>query len=89
MPQEMKMELLISPVAAPLAIAAKPTSVERRWTLVTERLPQDGKLVQVILEGSREIRVACRGHYQSTSAWFDAATHTPIYETIARWKARS
>jgi hypothetical protein len=83
------MDLIISPLAALVAIAAKPTRIERTWTLVTERLPQDGKLVQVILEGSREIRVACRGHYQSTSAWFDAATHTPIYETIAHWKARN
>jgi hypothetical protein len=83
------MELMSGPIAALVAIAAKPTSVEPIWTRVTERLPQDGKLVQVILERSREIRVACRGQYESTSAWFDAITHTPIYETIAHWKARS
>jgi len=83
------MELLSSPVAAPLAMAAKPTRLEPTWTLVTEQLPQDGKLVQVMLERSCEIRIACRGHYESTSAWFDAITHTPIYETIAHWRARS
>ena len=83
------MELLSSPDAASAAFAANPRSLEPAWTLVTEQLPQDGKLVQVMLERSSEIRIACRGHYESTSAWFDASTHTPIYETIAHWRARS
>jgi len=83
------MELLISPDPASVAFAAKPTSLEPTWTLVTDQLPQDGKLVEVMLERSSEIRIACRGHYESTGAWFDAITHTPIYETIAHWRARS
>jgi hypothetical protein len=71
-----------------LPIEAEPESAEATWINVTERLPGDGELVQVILEGSREIRIAWRGNYQSTGAWFDAQTHHPIYETIVHWKAR-
>jgi hypothetical protein len=84
----MNMELVTwRPIAASFSIDAKPQSAERTWINVKERLPDDGELVQVILEGSREIRVACRGNYQSTSAWFDERTHTPIYETATHWKA--
>jgi hypothetical protein len=59
------------------------------WIHVLEQLPEDGEPVDVILERSHEIRIAWRGHYQSTGAWFDAKTRQPIYEPIAHWKARS
>jgi hypothetical protein len=61
----------------------------KSWVHVIDRLPEDGELVHVIIARTREIRTASRGHYESTSAWFDAKTHEPIYETILHWKARS
>jgi Protein of unknown function (DUF551) len=85
----MNMELMMdSPIAASFSTEAKPESVESPWVHVVARLPDDGEPVQVMLERSREIRIACRGHYQSTGAWFDSQTHTPIYETVTHWKAR-
>jgi len=77
------------PAAAPFPIDAKPESTEPGWKRVLERMPDDGVPVQVMMEGSREIRMAWCGHYQRTGAWFDAKTHVPIYEPIAHWKARS
>jgi hypothetical protein len=85
------MELLTSPSLAtsflPEPEVAIPESVEPAWIHVLEQLPEDGEPVDVMLERSRQIRIAWRGHYQSTGAWFDAKTRQPIYETIAHWKA--
>ena len=80
-------ELGNRPMAMSLSLEAKPQSPKGIWINVKERLPDDGELVQVMFERSGEIHVACRGHYQSTGAWFDAQTHTPIYEAVTRWKA--
>lgn len=82
------MEAVTSSTGAPFSIETKPRSVRRTWINVEERLPDDGELVQVILARSQEIRVACRGHYQRTAAWFDSETRTPIYETVTHWRAR-
>jgi hypothetical protein len=84
------MELLLSPpLATRLSIDAKPNAVEAVWISVTDRLPDDGQPVQVLMQHSRAILTAWRGHYQSTGAWFDAETHQPIYETIAHWRSIS
>ncbi len=58
------------------------------WVLASERLPEDGVPVQVELANSGEVRLASRGHYQSTGAWFDEETHVPIYESITQWRPR-
>jgi hypothetical protein len=73
------------PITAALSVPAGP--IESIWVEVAQRLPDDGERVQVMLEQSLEIRTAWRGHYQSTGAWFDARTRTPIYETVLRWRA--
>jgi hypothetical protein len=74
---------------APTEVSFVSAAVEPLWINVVERMPKDGELVHVLLEHSRDIRLASRGDYQSTSAWFDAQTHSPIYETIIHWKPRS
>ena len=78
--------LNIQPTALPSS-----TSVEEEieWHCVIDELPEDGEPVEVMLERTHEIRIAHRGHYQSTGAWFDAETHTPIYEAIVHWKEHS
>ena len=81
------MEMILSPPRkAALSVTADPESIDVIWIDVAERLPDDGECVQVMLEHSLEVRNACRGHYQSTSAWFDAESRTPIYDTILRWR---
>lgn len=73
----------IRPAALP---PGKPIGEQVDWHCVVDELPEDGEPVEVVLERTHEIRIAHRGHYQSTSAWFDVETHTPIYETIVQWK---
>jgi hypothetical protein len=80
--------ITIAPKSTSLPTGAKPESVEHEWVPVLERLPDDGEPVHVMLAQSREIRIAWRGNYQSTGAWFDAETRHPIYETIDNWRAR-
>jgi hypothetical protein len=83
------MDLAVSvPMENLLSTEGKPEPVESMWVRALERLPDDAELVHVILPASREIRIACRGRYQSTSAWFDAQTHNPIYEMVTHWKPR-
>jgi len=83
------METIMSPqIAALFSTDVQAEIVQPAWIRVTDRLPEDGELVSVILDRTREIRTAWRGHYQSTGAWFDAKTHGPIYEKIMHWKAR-
>jgi hypothetical protein len=83
------MEPIPSPPIAAMPIDVKPQSLEPTWIDVTDRLPDDGETVHVMLERSRNVRVAWRGHYESTGAWFDAETRGPIYEAITRWKPRN
>jgi hypothetical protein len=81
------MELIArSPIAAacPIDTESKPAASE--WKHVIEQMPEDGEPVHVRLEHSQEILTAWRGRYQSTGAWFDARTSTPIYEKIVHWK---
>jgi hypothetical protein len=83
------MTLLVEPPAStmrPAGTEPEPEEFGSLWIDVSERLPIDGDRVQVKLTGSNEIRIAFRGHYQSTGAWFDAATRGPIYDTITYWK---
>ena len=74
---------------ATVVSSGAPEQEEVEWHCVIDELPEDGARVEVMLERTHEIRMACRGHYQSTGAWFDSETHTPIYETIVCWKEHS
>jgi Protein of unknown function (DUF551) len=83
----MQMELIeSSPIARACSINTESETADSTWIQVSERMPEDREPVHVMLEKSREILTAWRGHYQSTGAWFDARTATPIYEKIVRWK---
>ncbi len=82
------MQVLSNPrSAAFLPVATQ--QPETDWIHVLDHLPDDGELVEVLLKRTREIRIACRGHYQSTGAWFDSETHTPIYDTVVHWREHS
>jgi Protein of unknown function (DUF551) len=59
------------------------------WVDVAEELPADGEFVEIRFVGAGATTMACRGHYQSTGAWFDEKTHTPIYDRVTHWKVRS